>query len=497
MIQMIKRLLDFSGSERNSLIASFLFSLLDSVFEMMPIMAILTVLSGLLSVAEGGVMAASTIWLSLIIMLVSIAGRIFFNNLSCTKRTLGSFAMCAQKRLEIGEHMKRVPMGYFSENRLGEIAAAATTTLGDIENNAVTVLERVAGGFIHAIVIGVWLLFYEWHIGLLMFAGLAVSMLVYAGIQKAAKHLSPRRQEAQANLVTCFLEYIQGMGVVKGISAWTKAPVSGGEAVNESAGQYRFGKHISALPALIRSHIQAGKIAIIIVAPYLLLGGEITSVKCLLLLVSSFMVYSSVELVGSMASVARVIDASLDRLEAVTDTPILDENGEDFTPEHFDIELKNISFAYGKEDVLKNINIEIPEKTTCAIVGPSGSGKTTLVSLIARFWDVREGEITVGGRNVKDYTCDSLLKNFSMVFQNVYLFEDTIENNIKFGRPDATHKQVVEAAKKACCHDFISALPGWLRYKGRRGRRIPFRRRKAADIYRPRHSEGCSHYHFR
>ena len=166
MIQMIKRLLDFSGSERNSLIASFLFSLLDSVFEMMPIMAILTVLSGLLSVAEGGVMAASTIWLSLIIMLVSIAGRIFFNNLSCTKRTLGSFAMCAQKRLEIGEHMKRVPMGYFSENRLGEIAAAATTTLGDIENNAVTVLERVAGGFIHAIVIGVWLLFYEWHIGL-------------------------------------------------------------------------------------------------------------------------------------------------------------------------------------------------------------------------------------------------------------------------------------------------------------------------------------------
>ena len=109
--------------------------------------------------------------------------------------------------------------------------------------------------------------------------------------------------------------------------------------------------------------------------------------------------------------------------------------------------------------MLKNINIEIPEKTTCAIVGPSGSGKTTLVSLIARFWDVREGEITVGGRNVKDYTCDSLLKNFSMVFQNVYLFEDTIENNIKFGRPDATHKQVVEAAKKACCHDFISALP--------------------------------------
>ncbi len=461
MIQMIKRLLDFSGSERKSLIASFLFSLLDSVFEMMPIMAILTVLSGLLSVAEGGVMAASTIWLSLIIMLISIAGRIFFNNLSCTKRTLGSFAMCAQKRLEIGEHMKRVPMGYFSENRLGEIAAAATTTLGDIENNAVTVLERVAGGFIHAIVIGVWLLFYEWHIGLLMFAGLAVSMLVYAGIQKAAKRLSPRRQEAQANLVTCFLEYIQGMGVVKAFGLDESTGKAVVEAVDESAkANIVLESTFSALTGVYQTVFKLARSAILIVAPYLLLGGEITPVKCLLLLVSSFMVYSSVELVGSMASVARVIDASLDRLDAVTDTPILDENGEDFTPEHFDIELKNISFAYGKEDVLKNISIEIPEKTTCAIVGPSGSGKTTLVSLIARFWDVREGEITVGGRNVKNYTCDSLLKNFSMVFQNVYLFEDTIENNIKFGQPDATHEQVVEAARKACCHEFISALPG-------------------------------------
>lgn len=460
MIQMIKRLLDFSGKEKKSLIASFIFSLLDSVFEMLPIMAILTVLSGLLSVAEGGAMDASTIWLSLGIMVISIAGRVFFNNLSCTKRTLGSFAMCSEKRLEIGEHMKRVPMGYFSENRLGEIAAAATTTLGDIENNAVTVLERVAGGFIHAIVIGVWLLFYEWHIGLLMLAGLAVSMLVYAGIQKVAKKLSPRRQQAQANLVTCFLEYIQGMGVVKAFGLEESSGKTVDTAISESArANIVLESAFSALTGVYQTIFKLARSAILIVAPYLLLGGEITPVKCLLLLVSSFMVYSSVELVGSMASVARVIDASLDRLDAVTDTPILDESGEDFSPEHFDIELKNVSFAYGKEDVLKNISIKIPEKTTCAIVGPSGSGKTTLVSLVARFWDVREGKITVGGRNVRDYTCDSLLKNFSMVFQNVYLFEDTIENNIKFGRPDATHEQVMEAAKKACCHDFISSLP--------------------------------------
>ena len=472
MTKMIKRLLKFSGGKRNDLIASFVFSLLDSVFEMLPIMAILTVLSGLLTVAEGGVMAASTIWASLGIMVISIAGRIFFNNLSCVKRTLGSFAMCAQKRLEIGEHMKRVPMGYFSENRLGEIAAAATTTLGDIENNAVSVLERVAGGFIHAIVIGVWLLFYEWRIGLLMFAGLAVSMLVYAGIQRSAKRLSPRRQAAQASLVTCFLEYIQGMGVVKAFGLGERSGKAVNEAICESAkANILLESTFSALTGVYQTVFKLSRSAILVVAPYLLLGGEITPVKCLLLLVSSFMIYSSVELVGSMASVARVIDASLDRLDAVMDTPVLDEHGSDIAPKHFDIELQNVSFAYGKEDVLHDITITIPEKTSCAVVGPSGSGKTTLVSLIARFWDVREGKISLGGHDVRDYTCDSLLKNFSIVFQRVYLFEDTIENNIRFGCPNASHEQVVAAAKKACCHDFISALPEGYRTKVGEGTR--------------------------
>ena len=141
------------------------------------------------------------------------------------------------------------------------------------------------------------------------------------------------------------------------------------------------------------------------------------------------------------------------------DTPVLDEHGGDIPLDHYDIELAHVSFAYGQENVLQDVSAIIPEKTTCAVVGPSGSGKTTLVSLIARFWDVQEGKICVGGHDVKDFTCDSLLKNFSIVFQNVYLFEDTIENNIKFGRPDATREDVIEAAKKACCHEFISALP--------------------------------------
>lgn len=460
MIHLIRRLLDFSGKERSTLIASFLFSLLDSLFEILPIIAILTVLSGIFSAEDGGLMSASTIWKSLGIMLVSVAGRIFFNNLSCTKRTLGSFSMCANKRLEIGDRLKRIPMGYFSENRLGDIAAAVTTTLEDIENNAVTVLEKVAGGFIHAMVIGIWLLFYEWHIGLLSFIGLGVSLLVYAGIQKAGKRLSPKRQAAQVNLVTGVLEYIQGMGVVKAFGLGETSEKAVNAAIEESAdANIRLERTFSSLAGLYQTVFKLVQSSFLIVAPYLLLGEQITPVKCLLLLVSSFMIYSNVEMVGSMASIARVIEASLDRLDNVMDMPVLDEQGTDITPEHFDIELEHISFAYGEENVIRDVSVKIPERTTCAIVGPSGSGKTTLVSLVARFWDVQEGKIRVGGHDVKAYTCDSLLRNFSIVFQNIYLFEDTIENNIKFGVPDATHEMVVKAAKKACCHEFISALP--------------------------------------
>ena len=486
MIHLIRRLLDFSGKERNALIVSFIFSLLNAIFEMLPIIAILTVLSEMFSTVDGGLMSASTVWKSFVIMLASIAGRIVFSNLSCMKRTIGSFSMCANKRLEIGERLKRIPMGYFSDNRLGDIAAAVTTTLEDIENNAVTVLEKVAGGFIHAIVIGIWLLSYEWHIGLLSFIGLGVSLLIYVGIQKAGKRLSPKRQEAQVNLVTGVLEYVQGMGVVKAFGLGETSEKGMNAAIEESAdANIRLERVFSSLIGIYLTVFKLVRSSILIVAPYLLLGGEITSVKCLLLLVSSFMIYSGVEMFGSMASIARVIEASLDRLDNVLDMPVLDEQGTDIMPEHFDIELEHVSFSYGGENVIRDVSVKIPEGTTCALVGPSGSGKTTLVSLVARFWDVQEGNIRIGGYDVKEYTCDSLLRNFSIVFQNVYLFEDTIENNIKFGASDATHEMVVKAAKKACCHDFISELPeGYQTFVGEGGASLSGGERQRISIAR-------------
>ena len=346
MIQMFKRLLDFSGMERKRLILSFIFHMCNSVFEMLPIMAVLTVLNGILLSLSNGYMPVETIWAALGIMLLSISGRILFTNLSAVKRTLGSFSMCSKWRMELGENLKHVPMGYFNEHRLGDITAAVTTTLGDLETNAVTVMEAVAGGFIHAAVIGIWLLFYEWKIGVLMFIGLFLSLCVYAKTQKAGMKYSPRRQAAQAELVTGILEYIQGMSVVKAFGLADRSDKSVDTAINESAeANIALEKVFSGLASVFQMIFKFARFAILVAAPYLLMNGEITPEKCLLLIVASFMIYTTVELAGSTAAVARVVDASLDRLETISNMPLLDENGTEFIPKTYDITVSNISFA--------------------------------------------------------------------------------------------------------------------------------------------------------
>ena len=362
--------------------------------------------------------------------------------------------------MEIGERLKRAPMGYFNENRLGDITAAVTTTLGDLEQLSVTIMENVAGGFIHAIVIGVWLMIYEWRIGLISLAGLAVALIVYSFIGKVGRKYAPRRQAAQAGLVTAVLEYVQGMGVVKAFGLAERTGKAVDAAIEESKeANIVLEKAFSKMTALYQTVFKLARAAILVFAPYLLAGGSITPEKCLLLLVSSFMIYAAVEVAGSMSSIACAVEASLDRLDNIMDIPSLDEKGADLVPENFNIEVKNMSFGYGEKEVLHQISLSVPQGSSCAIVGPSGAGKTTLVGLIARFWDVKEGQITLGGRDVREYTSGSLLKNFAIVFQNVYLFEDTVENNIRFGRPDASEDEIIAVAKKACCHDFIMTLP--------------------------------------
>lgn len=180
---------------------------------------------------------------------------------------------------------------------------------------------------------------------------------------------------------------------------------------------------------------------------------------CIMMLISAFMIYESLDGVGSFSSLLRIVDLSVDMVNKVLSIKPMDISGKDLQPKTSNIKLNHVNFSYESKKIIDDVSLDIPEKTTTALVGPSGSGKTTLCNLIARFWDIESGSISLDGHDVKEYSYDSLIRNFSFVFQTVYLFEDTIENNIKFGNPDASHEEVVAAAKKAACHDFILSLP--------------------------------------
>lgn len=191
--------------------------------------------------------------------------------------------------------------------------------------------------------------------------------------------------------------------------------------------------------------------------------GQLDFTSVILVVLLSFHIFGSLEPISDCAHVLAVIDDALDHLDALTGESFIDADGKDIPLSRYDIELEHVDFSYGegeeRRQVLKDVTVTIPENTVTAVVGPSGSGKSTICNLIARFYDVDNGSVRVGGHDVREFTCDSLLSNISMVFQNVYLFHDTVRNNICFGKPDATEEEMIDAAKKACCHDFIMALP--------------------------------------
>ena len=200
-------------------------------------------------------------------------------------------------------------------------------------------------------------------------------------------------------------------------------------------------------------------ITIIALAISFYFSGTMALADCLLMIVAAFMVYASLLSAGNMVAALGLMDVAMEQVEALDNTPRMDFNGKEISVKNTDITLSDVSFSYDKSETLQHISFRIPAKSFTAIVGPSGSGKSTLCHLISRFWDVNHGSIKLGGIDIRDYTLDSLLANISMVFQNVYLFQDSVINNIRFGKPDATMEEVEAAAKAACCHDFIMSLP--------------------------------------
>ena len=454
MFSVLKKISDFAGTRRGLLKKSMAVAFLGAVFAALQFAALMLTLD----ILVGG--ADLRIWPVIGVMVVSVVGRAACSYWSTNAETETGYFMVAEKRIHIGDRLRYIPMGYFNDNSLGNITAVVTTTLSDVENNAARCLVSVIGGFLNTLGLCLGLTVADWRLGLLAIAGILAYLGVTELSQRAMLKTGPARQHAQMNLVKAVLEYIQGMSVVKSYGLDKDSGQAVQRTVDESCDKaLSLEKSVVPWMGLRQVVVRVFSVAIAVCALAFYSGGTLSLARCLLMLVASFMLYAELESAGNMADNLQMLGASMDKANSIDDTPVMDIDGAELTPADTSVEFQDVSFAYGDRTILDHVSLTVPSGSITAVVGPSGGGKTTLCNLIARFWDVQSGKITVGGYDVREYKLDSLMKNISMVFQSVYLFNDTVENNIKFGRPDATHEQVVAAARAACCHDFIMALP--------------------------------------
>ncbi len=456
MFEAIRKIIAFSGNEKRRIYRAIVISFFKSLLSMFRIAAIYFVILAFEN-RETSMKPAIT---ALILLGLSIVGSTALKMAADLQSVHAGYFMTAHKRLDIANRLKKVPMGYFNDTNLGEVTGIATTVLDVVENQGANVLVTIMSGMMNAFVFLLCMPFFDWRLGLIVLVGMAIYLLFITSMEKKTRTLSPVRQRNQAALVSKVLESLQGMSVIKSFNLTGKGDEALRKAIDDNRDS-NLALERMFIPTGMLQGITLGffKALILLLAVLLFLKGEISMTYALIMVIISFQVFADIEQTGAGLTVLRVVSSSIEEAEKVNLLPVMDENGKDYRPENEDISLRNVSFSYGDNEILSNVSLEIPEKTMTAFVGASGAGKTTMAMLIARFWDVNKGSISIGGRDVRDYTLESLMSQISVVFQNVYLFADTIENNIKFGSLFARHEDVVEAAKKACCHDFIMSLP--------------------------------------
>lgn len=457
MIQIFRRFFDFCGeTNKRKFTKSIFLGVLKALFEALKIPAIAVTLQGVLS----GNLTVQHILLSLGIMLFSIAGNAFANYRSTMLQCEAGYGTCADKRIEIAEHLKYLPMGYFNQNSLGYITSVATNSMEALADVATRVVMMVTQGILTTAVVVLMICAFDLRIGGIAILGILLFFAVNSLLQKKAKEIAPTKDAADRKLVEKVLEYIQGIAEVKSYNLTGEKSKTLNRAVDENTAA-NIKLEITFVPIMFLQSLTAKLIGVVIagVSVAFYLNGTMELLNAVVMVIAAFILFGALDSAGSYSALLRNVDLNVSKAQSVLDMPTMDIDGRDITPTNYDIDVENVEFSYDKRKIIDGVSVHIPQKTTTAIVGPSGGGKTTLCHLIARFWDVDRGCVRLGGMNVKDYSMDSLMKNFSFVFQSVYLFQDTIANNIRFGQPDAPMEKVIEAAKKACCHDFIMALP--------------------------------------
>ncbi|MCR5128618.1 MAG: ABC transporter ATP-binding protein/permease [Lachnospiraceae bacterium] len=467
MFKTVKRIIDWCDDFKGSLFVGFFFSFLSSWAIAAPVGYAGYVIGEIIGeLRKGNAIDTSLAGKSFLMIALMVLARFLFDYLKARCHERIGYELVARDRMKIGEALKRVSLGYFQTNDTGAILNAITTGLATLENMGIRMLDNFIGGYLNFLCILIFLGVMVPECALIAVAGVLVSFVFLLMISKHSSDNTKVLNAENEKLTRAALEYTRGLPVVKSfgmegasVRDFTEACASAKKiALKIEWGFIPYNcLHIFAL--------KAASVWMILAVMYAGMAGKLELFMVLIVSFLSMSVFNSVEPIADSAHVLAVINNAFDKMEMFSDDHLLDAEGEEIHPQNYDIAFRNVEFSYSdavvteNRKVLQDVSFEIPQGSTTAIVGPSGSGKTTICNLIARFYDVSKGEISLGGVDVRKYSLDSLLSNISMVFQNVYLFNDTIRANICFGRDNVTEEEMIDAAKKARCHDFIMELP--------------------------------------
>lgn len=463
VINIVRKIINLSGEYKGYIKKGILFSFINGIFAGVPLLAVFYFFNEF-EKNNFKYLDTKTICICILIFLAAIAGGIISRYLTYYYEGYCGCYMAGRERLSIGDHLRRVPMSFFKKNSLGDIVVAVTSDLQQIETKAPTLIELIVNGLASSIISTIFLMIFNIKIGLIFLAEFIISLFIFKIVEKISDRDVIIQKETQTRATNTTIEYIRGIAIYKMYRMMGKNTVRLKENYEEysdasAKGEYKLIPWTGVYFGLLKIATSI----MIITSSLMFLNGELKLSITAMVIIASFNIFAPIESIGMASAMIRNMDNTLDRVQKVKNFKVIDKDGKDRRLNKFDIDIDNISFSYEDENkessIIKDVSFKVNQNSMTAIVGHSGSGKTTIARLIARFYDVDKGSIKIGGVNIKEITCDSLLKNISMVFQNVYLFNDTILNNIKFGNPNATEKQVREAAKKARCDEFIMNLP--------------------------------------
>ena len=460
MIELIKRLYTVAGKQSGRITKMLIFNTLKSFFESFMLGGVLFIL---MKICEGifdkNPVVIKDVYTVAVIELVGVVGKITCGYFADKNKNTASYSFGAENRLIVGDRLKKVNMGYFNDNSLGDVAGRMSTAISELETVGVFIITALIAGTIQTVMMGIFIFPFDMITGFIILATIAIGVFINSLVQNKMDRLTTVLLKIRINLSAKTLEYVKGISVLKAFGKNKEIAKELEDSISATRkGFLDIEKIMAPIQLLYLAVFKLGIVAIIGTSLLRFWNGNLNPTKAIMLIVASFVVFSGIEMVGGMQNLKGIAVQDLDSVMKLRSLKMIDE-GEEVEINEPSVELKDVSFSYGDGELFHKLNLTVPSGKTTAIVGFSGSGKTTLCNLVSRFWDVTGGEVIVGGKNVKDFNYDAFLANFSFVFQDVYLFDDTVRNNIKFGNQDATDEEMMEVAKKARCHDFIMSLP--------------------------------------